>query len=53
MAGDRITTFRAPRADCDAEFTEKRSRFIGSVRTVLSADEAAEIIKNVLSEYDL
>ena len=45
MAGDKVTTFRAPRTDCDAEFTEKRSRFIGSVRTVLSADEAAELIK--------
>ena len=51
MADDRITTFRAPRADCDAEFTEKRSRFIGSVRTVLSADEAAEIIKKFPEIY--
>ena len=51
MAVDRITTFRAPRTDCDAEFTEKRSRFIGSVRTVLSADEAAEIIKKFPEIY--
>ena len=51
MAGDIAAVFRAPRADCDAEFTEKRSRFIGSVRTVLSADEAAEIIKKFPEIY--
>ncbi|MDO5115752.1 MAG: YigZ family protein [Synergistaceae bacterium] len=45
MADGKLSVFRAPRRDCDAEFTEKRSRFIGSIRTVLDAEEAAEIIK--------
>ncbi len=51
MAGDRITSFRAPRVCCDAEFTEKRSRFIGSVRMALSADEAADMIKKFPELY--
>lgn len=42
--GENIT-FRAPLREADAEFTEKRSRFIGSVRAVASAEAAAEIIK--------
>ena len=51
MAQDIAAAFRAPRASCDAELTEKRSRFIGSVRVVLSADEAAEIIKKFPELY--
>lgn len=45
MDEDRLTVFRAPRSECDAEFTEKRSRFIGSVRAVFSAEQAAETLK--------
>ena len=45
MAEGQLSVFRAPRRDCDAEFTEKRSRFIGSVRIVLDADEAAEFLQ--------
>lgn len=37
--------------ECDAELTEKRSRFIGSVRVVLSADEATELIKKFPELY--
>jgi uncharacterized YigZ family protein len=44
-------SFIAPRHDADAEFTVKRSRFIGSVRTVLSAEEAAEKIKDFPNIY--
>ena len=51
MADDRLSIFRAPRKDCDAEFTEKRSRFIGSVRIALNADEAAEMIKKFPELY--
>ncbi len=51
MAGDKVTSFRAPREECDAEFTEKRSRFIGSVRVALSAGEAAETIKKFPEIY--
>lgn len=40
------SVFTAPRRDIDTEFTVKRSRFIGSVRTVLSAEEAAALIKD-------
>ena len=40
------SVFTAPRRDIDTEFTVKRSRFIGSVRTVLSAEEAAETTKD-------
>ena len=45
MEDDILTVFRAPAKECDAEFTEKRSRFIGSVRICLSAAEAADMIK--------
>ena len=51
MAEGQLSVFRAPRRDCDAEFTEKRSRFIGSVRIVLDADEAAETIKRFPELY--
>ena len=51
MAADRLSPFCAPRRDCDAELTEKRSRFIGSVRIVLDADEAAETIKKFPELY--
>lgn len=44
-------SFTAPRHDADAEFTVKRSRFIGSVRTVLSAEEAADKIKDFPNIY--
>lgn len=37
--------FNAPRTDSDVELIVKKSRFIGSVRVALSAEEAAEIIK--------
>ena len=37
--------FSAPRRDADVELTVKRSRFIGSVRMALSADEAGAAIK--------
>jgi len=43
--------FKAPGRDSDAEFTVKRSRFIGSVRVVLSAEEAAETIKSFPALY--
>lgn len=43
--------FAASGRDADAEMTIKRSRFIGSVRTVLSADEAAEKIKEFPTLY--
>ena len=45
MEENGLNTFRAPARDGDAEFTVKRSRFIGSARICLSADEAAEMIK--------
>ncbi len=44
-------SFTAPKKECDVEMTVKRSRFIGSVRTVLSADEAAELIKSFPTLY--
>ena len=46
MEVDNSFIFRAPKQDHDAELTIKRSRFIGSVRVVLSVDEANEHIKN-------
>ena len=51
MAEDRITSFRAPRDGRDAELTEKRSRFIGSVRLALSPEAAAEEIKKISELY--
>lgn len=45
MEDNNLAVFRAPARDCDAEFTEKRSRFIGSVRICLSAEQAAYMIK--------
>lgn len=51
MAEDQLTTFIAPRRDCDDEFTVKRSRFIGSIRTVLSEEEAQEAIKRFPEIY--
>lgn len=43
--------FNAPGKDADAEMTVRRSRFIGSIRTVLSADEAGEMIKEFPDIY--
>ncbi|MEG1641478.1 MAG: YigZ family protein [Synergistaceae bacterium] len=40
------SVFVAPRKDCDVELTVKRSRFVGSVRTVLSVDEANEFLRS-------
>lgn len=48
---DGLSFFRAPLRDAEAEFTEKRSRFIGSVRTAATAEEAAEIIKGFPEIY--
>ena len=45
MASSLTGVFLAPRRESDAEFTERRSRFIGSARIVTSAEEAAEKIK--------
>ncbi len=43
--------FTAPRKNADAELTVKRSRFIGSVRIVLSAEHANEMIKSFPALY--
>lgn len=52
MAGiSRSFIFTAPRKNSDVELTVKCSRFIGSVRIALSADEAAEIIKRFPALY--
>ena len=48
---DDLSFFKAPLRDAEAEFTEKRSRFIGSVRTAASADDAAELIKGFPEIY--
>ena len=42
---DKRSVFTAPAKDTDTEIVIKRSRFIGSVRTVLSPEEASELIK--------
>ncbi|MCE5202138.1 MAG: YigZ family protein [Synergistaceae bacterium] len=47
----RLFVFTAPRNDADVELTVKRSRFIGSIRIALSADEATELIKGVSALY--
>lgn len=43
--------FRAPKQDHDAELTIKRSRFIGSVRVVLTVEEANEYIRTIPELY--
>lgn len=43
--------FRAPSKETDVEITVKRSRFIGSVRTALTAEEAQEKIKEISAKY--
>lgn len=48
---ERRGVFTAPAKEADTELVIKRSRFIGSVRTVLSAEEAAELIKEFPSLY--
>jgi uncharacterized YigZ family protein len=53
MAGELAEKyiFKAPAKDADIEMTVRRSRFIGSVRTVLSADEAADMLKEFPDIY--
>ena len=41
------TIFTAPRRNCDAELTVRRSRFIGSVRLALTVEAANEQIKGL------
>ena len=48
---EELTVFTAPGRDCDAEFTVKRSRFIGSIRTVLDPEEATALIKGFPEIY--
>lgn len=43
--------FKAPRNDIDVEQTINKSRFIGSIRTVLSAEEATKLIKEFSTIY--
>lgn len=43
--------FTAPRRDIDVEQTIRKSRFIGSIRTVLSAEEASSLIKSFSTLY--
>lgn len=47
MSGELITVAR----EADAEFTEKRSVFIGHVRSVASAEEAESYIASVKKKY--
>lgn len=42
---DTNFSFTAPANDTDAEITIKRSRFIGSVRRVMTASDAASLVK--------
>lgn len=44
-------SFKAPSKEIDVELTIKRSRFIGSVRCTLNAEEAQEQLKAITEKY--
>lgn len=44
---ENVFSFKAPCRCCETELTVKRSRFIGSVRVVLSAEQVAEELKKI------
>lgn len=44
-------TFKAPSKEIDTELTIKRSRFIGSVRSVLNAEQAQLQLKAITEKY--
>ena len=46
-----MKSFRVPAANASAEFVEKKSRFIGNIFKVETAEEATEIIKRMQKQF--
>ena len=46
-----MKSFRVPAANASAEFIEKKSRFIGNIFKVETAEEATEIIKRMQKQF--
>lgn len=46
-----MESYKIPASDATAEFTEKKSRFIGNIFCVSSAQQAADIIKSMQKQF--